>query len=74
MSDAPDSSSSPSSWDPTHRADAAAPAGFVRDFLRFAWEEKWWWIVPMVLIVGLLGVMLFAAQGNQIAPFFYALF
>ncbi len=67
--------SPPSSWDPTNppTANDAAP-GFVRDFLRFAWQEKWWWIVPMLLIVGLLGVMLFAAQGNQIAPFFYALF
>ncbi|MBL8842425.1 MAG: hypothetical protein JNL90_12975 [Planctomycetes bacterium] len=71
MSDA----SPPSSWDPTQPASAAPESGgFVRDFLRFAWEEKWWWIVPMVLIVGLLGVMLFAAQGNTIAPFFYALF
>lgn len=74
---AANSPSSPSGdWNVAARSDATATVsrGLVRDFLQFAWEEKWWWIVPSVLMFALLGVMLFAAQGSQIAPFFYALF
>lgn len=63
-----------STWDPTQPSGPPVQRGFVRDFLRFAWEEKWWWIVPSAGILVLLGVMLWAAQGNQVAPFFYALF
>jgi len=71
----PSGAPAPSAWDPTAKpADAVASRGVVADFLHFAWEEKWWWIVPSVLTLGLLGFMLIAAQGNQIAPFFYALF
>lgn len=68
--------SSPSSgWDPTAPAAATAvQRGLLFDFFHFAWEEKWWWIVPSLLTLAGLGVMLYAAQGNQIAPFFYALF
>ncbi|MBM4015704.1 MAG: hypothetical protein FJ293_12175 [Planctomycetes bacterium] len=67
----------PSDWNVTTRDSAAAAPesrGFIRDFLRFAWEEKWWWIVPSVLVFAVLGFLLVAAQGGQVAPFFYALF
>lgn len=71
----PSGAPAPSAWDPTAKpADAVVSRGIVADFLHFAWEEKWWWIVPSVLTLGLLGFMLVAAQGNTIAPFFYALF
>jgi hypothetical protein len=72
-----DTTTPPSEWDVTARA--ATPTvpesrGWFRDFLQFAWEEKWWWIVPSVLMFGLLGYLLMVAQGGAVAPFFYALF
>ncbi len=72
-----DPATPPSDWNVSARDGASATTesrGFVRDFLRFAWEEKWWWIVPSVLMFAALGLLLMAAQGGQVAPFFYALF
>jgi len=62
-----------SSWDPQAPQPAPAKQGFLREFLQFAWEEKIWWITPTVLILVLLAVLVFYAQGGAIAPFFYAL-
>jgi len=68
----------PSSWDPESRPAGppglAAERGFFADLLLFAWENKWWWIAPTLLILIGLGVMVWFAQGQAIAPFFYALF
>ena len=66
------------SWDPEAKpaagADATVERGFFADLLVFAWENKWWWIVPTLVILLGLGTMIFFAQEQQIAPFFYALF
>ena len=43
-----------------------------REFLGFAWHNKAWWIVPIVLVLFLLGLMIFAGQAS--APFIYTLF
>ena len=73
----------PGSWDPDLKPTSAAPGGsptasaergFFADLALFAWENKWWWITPTLLILVGLGVMVWFAQGQQIAPFFYALF
>ncbi|MSR48103.1 MAG: hypothetical protein EXS13_13770 [Planctomycetes bacterium] len=78
MTEATPTGSAPSpsgDWDVAARTSTApVERGLIGEFLHFAWEEKWWWILPSVLMVIGLGVMLYAAQGSQIAPFFYALF
>jgi hypothetical protein len=48
--------------------------GFFADLLVFAWENKIWWIAPTVIILLGLGILVYFAQKDQIAPFFYALF
>jgi uncharacterized protein DUF5989 len=59
------------SWDvPT--AAAAAPRGRFRRFLQVAWEEKVWWIVPMVVTLAALFGLVVVASRQQVAPFFYA--
>ncbi len=40
-------------------------------FLR---TRKKFWLLPMVLIMGLFGLLLVLAQGSAIAPFIYTLF
>ena len=41
-------------------------------FVRFAAENKVYWIVPLVLVLVLLGVVIFAGQATT--PFIYTLF
>ncbi|MBT3192158.1 MAG: hypothetical protein HN341_06345 [Verrucomicrobia bacterium] len=38
----------------------------------FAWHNKAWWIVPMVLAMLLLALLVMA--GQSVAPFIYTLF
>jgi len=47
---------------------------FVRDFARFLWVRKLWWMVPMVAVFLLFGVLVFLAQSSAVAPFVYVLF
>jgi len=44
----------------------------LKEFGEFAWHNKAWWIVPVVLILLLLSVLIFA--GSSAAPFIYTLF
>ena len=38
----------------------------------FAWHNKAWWIVPMVVLLLLLALLI--ATGTSVAPFIYTLF
>jgi hypothetical protein len=42
------------------------------EFIDFAWENKVWWIVPIVLVLLLLTSFIFV--GSSVAPFIYTLF
>ena len=43
-----------------------------REFVDFAWQNKAWWIVPLVLMLLLLGVVV--VSGSSVMPFIYTLF
>jgi hypothetical protein len=43
-----------------------------RELLLFAREHKAWWIVPLVVVLGL--IVLLIAVGQTSAPFIYTLF
>jgi hypothetical protein len=43
-----------------------------RDLFGYAWQNKAWWIVPMVFFLLLLGALIFV--GESAAPFIYTLF
>ena len=45
---------------------------WIGEFFAFAWHNKAWWIVPVVLVLLLLSVLIFA--GSSAAPFIYTLF
>ena len=73
MSDEPNAAPSEprSDWNVAPRA-APAARGPLVEFLAYAWAEKAWWLVPMVLtLVSLFGLVWFASR-QQVAPFFYA--
>ncbi|MFN2165211.1 MAG: DUF5989 family protein [Anaerolineae bacterium] len=44
----------------------------LREFVEFAWENKAWWIVPIVLVLLILTAFIFAS--SRVAPFIYTLF
>lgn len=44
----------------------------VKEFFEFAWQNKAWWIIPVVLVLLLLGVLI--ATSHTVAPFIYTLF
>lgn len=49
--------------------------GIVGALIGFLWEEKVWWLTPMVLVLLLFGLLLvFAASSPALAPFIYTIF
>jgi hypothetical protein len=44
----------------------------LKEFGLFAWHNKAWWIIPIVLILLLLGGLIFVTQSA--APFLYTFF
>ncbi len=49
----------------------ASTIGEIWAFLRI---RKKWWLVPVVVLLGLIGVLLVLTEGSALAPFIYALF
>jgi len=48
--------------------------GIAGDLLLFFWQNKWWWLTPMILALLFVGVLVIFAQSSAIAPFIYTLF
>lgn len=44
----------------------------IGEFFGFAWQNKAWWIIPIVLVLLILTV--FIVTGTSVAPFIYTLF
>jgi competence protein ComGC len=45
----------------------------MREFMGFAWQNKAWWIIPMVLVLLILGILIVATHG-ALPHFIYTLF
>ena len=46
----------------------------VSELWQFVREERKYWLAPILLLLGLLGVLLVLAKGSAVAPFIYTLF
>jgi hypothetical protein len=46
----------------------------LKEFWLFMKERKKFWLVPILVALGLVGTLLVFAQGSVIAPFIYTLF
>jgi len=44
----------------------------LKEFFGFAWQNKAWWMVPIVLVLLLMGLLITTTQ--TVAPFIYTLF
>lgn len=48
--------------------------GILGELLSFLWQQKLWWLIPMVIVLIAFGLFLVFAQGSVVAPFIYTLF
>jgi hypothetical protein len=47
---------------------------FLREFVRFVFARKKYWLVPVFLIMLLVGGLVVLSKGSVIAPMIYVLF
>ena len=48
--------------------------GLVSELWAFMRVRKKWWLGPIVVMLGLLGLLVVFTQGTAVAPFIYTLF
>ena len=48
--------------------------GIVGELFGFLWEQKLWWMIPMMTVFVIFGLLLVFTQGSALAPFIYTLF
>ena len=48
-------------------------SGLVAEFWEFLKHNKKWWLLPILIVIGVLGLLVFLA-GTGLAPFVYPLF
>ena len=49
-------------------------ASTLKEIWNFLRVRKKWWLVPVVVLLGLIGALLVLTEGSALAPFIYALF
>jgi len=52
----------------------AGKLAIIKEFKDFLLERKLWWMAPIVIMLGLLGMLIVLTEGSAIAPFIYAIF
>jgi hypothetical protein len=48
-------------------------SGLIAEFLYFLAQNKKWWLLPILVVMGLVGILVLLA-GTGAAPFIYTLF
>ncbi len=48
--------------------------GIFGELLRFLWQRKLWWMIPMVVVLVLFGLLMIFTGSSAVAPFIYTLF
>jgi hypothetical protein len=46
----------------------------VKSLVVFLWENKMWWLIPMILVLVLFFLLMIFAQSSPLGPFIYTLF
>ena len=47
---------------------------FLQELWRFIRVRKKYWLLPLLLVMGLFGSLVLLTQGSAVAPFIYTLF
>ena len=48
--------------------------GIVGRLFQFLWQERLWWLIPMIIVLLLFGGLILFSQSSAVAPFIYTLF
>ena len=48
--------------------------GIAGELLSFLWQQKMWWLIPMVIVLLAFGGLMVTAQSSALGPFIYTLF
>ena len=48
--------------------------GFLRDFFRFLFRRKKFWLAPVLVIMLAIGAIVVFSQGSVLAPLIYTIF
>jgi uncharacterized membrane protein len=46
----------------------------VGGLVKFFWERKLWWLIPMLLVLLVMGLLVVFVQSSTVVPFVYVLF
>jgi len=49
-------------------------ASIMGELMVFLWQNKLWWMIPMVTVLVVFGTLMVLAQGSALSPFIYTLF
>lgn len=49
-------------------------ASVMGELITFLWDQKLWWMIPIVAVLVLFGTLMVLAQGSALSPFIYTLF
>ncbi|MBN2121095.1 MAG: hypothetical protein JW734_08620 [Candidatus Omnitrophica bacterium] len=49
-------------------------ASIIKELLSFLWQNKLWWMIPIIIVFLLLGLLIWFAQSSAVVPFIYTLF
>ena len=52
----------------------ASNISVVGELIRFLWQRKLWWLLPMIILLLLFGLLMIFASASGIGPFIYTLF
>ncbi len=47
---------------------------FLKEFLKFLFERKKFWLVPILIFLLIFGALFVVTQGTAVAPFIYTIF
>ena len=51
-----------------------ANAGVAGEFIAFLWQQRLFWMIPMVVVLLLFGMLMIFASASGVGPFVYTLF
>ncbi len=46
----------------------------LKEFFSFCWQEKKWWLAPLLILLLVIGIFVIFASSTAIAPLIYSIF
>ena len=54
--------------------ETADKVGIAKELLTFFWDQKMWWMIPLVGVLLVLGLLITVGSATGVGPFIYTLF